>query len=199
VIVSFMDGNPDRPVIIGMLPNVNTMPAWSLPASKTQSGIMSRSSPGGGPDNANALRFEDKAGAEQLWMQAERNMDTVVKNDETKSVGSNRSVQVGGHHSVTVGRNQTVNVSGDHTEGISGNNTLTVGGELIETVKRNMTLNVTEGRQDSTIKGDITVTSQDGEITVTSPKKITLVVGGSSITMTPNDITIVGGKIFLNP
>ncbi|WP_229419034.1 type VI secretion system Vgr family protein [Pseudoduganella flava] len=191
VIVSFMDGNPDRPVIIGMLPNANTMPAWSLPASKTQSGIMSRSSPGGGPDNANALRFEDKKGAEQLWMQAERNMDTVVKNDETKAVGANRSMQVGGHH--------TVNVGGNQSQGISGNHTHTVGGELIETVKRNMTVTVTEGRQDSTIKGDVTVTSQDGEITVTSPKKITLVVGGSSITMTPNDITIVGGKIFLNP
>ena len=62
-----------------------------------------------------------------------------------------------------------------------------------------MTLHVTEGRQDSTIKGDVTVTSLDGAITVSSPHKLTLVVGASSITMTPDDITIVAAKLFLNP
>lgn len=86
VIVSFMGGDPDRPIVTGMIPNANTMPAWGLPASKTQSGLLSRSTPGGGPDNANALRFEDRKGAEQVWMQAERNLDTVVKHDETHSV-----------------------------------------------------------------------------------------------------------------
>jgi len=183
VIVSFMDGNPDRPIITGMIPNANTMPAWSLPANKTQSGMLSRSTPGGGPDNANAIRFEDKRGGEQLWVQAERNMDTVVKQNETRAVGGDR----------------TLNVGGNHVQGIGKDVTHTVGGAHTETVKRNMTLNVTEGRQDSTIKGDVTVTSLDGEITVSSPHKITLVVGGSSITMTPDEVTIVATRIFLNP
>jgi len=183
VIVSFMDGNPDRPIVTGMIPNANTMPAWELPANKTQSGMLSRSTPGGGYDNANAIRFEDKRGGEQVWVQAERNMDTVVKADETRTVGNDR----------------TVNVGRNHVQGIGNDVTHTVGGAHTETIKRNMTLNVTEGRQDSTIKGDVTVTSLDGEITVSSPHKITLVVGGSSITMTPDDITIVGTKIFLNP
>ncbi|WEF32424.1 type VI secretion system Vgr family protein [Pseudoduganella chitinolytica] len=183
VIVSFMDGNPDRPIITGMIPNVDTMPAWSLPANKTQTGLMSRSTPGGGVDNANALRFEDKKGSEQLWMQAERNLDTVVKNDETKGVGGNRTLQVGANHTI----------------GIGGNVSHTVGGTHTEVIKRNMTLDVTEGRQDSTIKGDVTITSTDGEITVTSPHKITLVVGGSSITMTPEEIVLTAGNIFLNP
>jgi type VI secretion system secreted protein VgrG len=183
VIVSFMDGNPDRPIVTGMIPNANTMPAWELPANKTQSGMLSRSTPGGGYDNANAIRFEDKRGGEQLWVQAERNMDTVVKANETRAVGNDR----------------TLNVGRNHVQGIGNDVTHTVGGSHTETIKRNMTLNVTEGRQDSTIKGDVTVTSLDGEITVSSPHKITLVVGGSSITMTPDDITIVGTKIFLNP
>jgi type VI secretion system secreted protein VgrG len=183
VIVSFMDGNPDRPIVTGMIPNANTMPAWELPANKTQSGILSRSTPGGGYANANALRFEDRKGAEQVWVQAERNLDTVVKHDETKAVGNDRTLQVGGNH----------------VQGIGNDATHTVGGSHTETIKRNMTLNVTEGRQDSTIKGDVTVTSLDGEITVSSPHKITLTVGGSSITMTANDITLVAAKIFLNP
>lgn len=183
VIVSFMDGNPDRPIVTGMIPNANTMPAWELPANKTQSGILSRSTPGGGYANANALRFEDRKGAEQVWVQAERNLDTVVKHDETKAVGNDRTLHVGGNHTQGIGKDVTHTVGGSHTE----------------TIKRNMTLNVTEGRQDSTIKGDVTITSLDGEITVSSAHKITLVVGGSSITVTPNDITIVAGKIFLNP
>jgi type VI secretion system secreted protein VgrG len=183
VIVSFMDGNPDRPIITGMVPNVNTMPPWELPANKTQSGFLSRSTPGGGYEHANAIRFEDKKGAEQVWIQAERNLDTVVERDETKAVGNDRTLRVGGNHTQGIGKDVTHTVGGSHTE----------------TIKRDMTLNVTEGRQDSTIKGDVTVTSVDGEITVSSPHKITLVVGGSSITMTPNDVTIVAGKIFLNP
>jgi type VI secretion system secreted protein VgrG len=183
VIVSFMDGNPDRPIITGMIPNANTMPPWSLPANKTQSGMLSRSTPGGGYENANAIRFEDRKGAEQLWIQAERNMDTVVEADETKAVGNNRTLQVGGNHTQGIGKNVTHTVGGSHTE----------------TIKHDMTLNVTEGRQDSTIKGDVTITSVDGAITVTSAHKITLTVGGSSITVTPDDITIVAGKIFLNP
>ncbi|MEW6760544.1 MAG: type VI secretion system tip protein TssI/VgrG [Pseudomonadota bacterium] len=191
VIVSYMGGDPDRPIITGMIPNANTMPAWQLPANKTQSGIMSRSSPGGGVNNANAIRFEDRSGGEQMFVQAERNLDTVVKNDETRSVGSNRTLQVGGDNALQVG--------GNHTQGVGKDVTHTVGGAYTETIRRDMTVNVTEGRQDSTIKGDVTVTSSNGEITVTSPHKITLSVGGSTITMTPDEITIVAGKIFLNP
>lgn len=183
VLVSFMGGDPDRPIVTGMIPNANAMPAWELPANKTQSGMLSRSSPGGGYDNANAIRFEDKRGGEQLWMQAERNLDTVVKRDDSKSVGGNRSLQVGG----------------SHTQAVKGDVTHTVGGAHSETIRRDMTLKVLEGRQDSTVKGDVTVTSLNGEVTVTSPRKITLSVGGSSITMTPEQIVIVGGKIFLNP
>ena len=183
VLVAFMDGNPDRPVITGMVPGANTMPPWTLPANKTQSGMLSRSSPGGGYHNANAIRFEDKRGAEQLWIQAERNLDTVVKGSETRSVGGARTVSVGAANA----------------ESIGGDATCDVGGACSTTVKRDMTVNVTEGRQESTVKSDIMVTSLSGEVMVTSPRKLTLSVGGSSITMTPDEITIVAGKIFLNP
>ncbi|MES2739952.1 MAG: type VI secretion system tip protein TssI/VgrG [Pseudomonadota bacterium] len=182
-VVQFLDGNPDRPLITGMVPNADTMPPWALPANKTQSGILSRSTPGGGHQNANAIRFEDKKGFEQLWMQAERNMDAVVKHNDSQSVGQDRTISVGGSHTESIGGDMGQSVAGFHTV----------------TVKKDMTLSVTEGRQDSTVKGDISITSQNGEITLTSPTKITLTVGGSSITMTAADITIVGDNIFLNP
>jgi len=88
VLIMFLDGNPDRPIIMGMVPNAATLPPWKLPANKTQSGVLSRSTPGGKHSNANAFRFEDKVGAEQVWIKAERNLDTEVGNDETLSVGA---------------------------------------------------------------------------------------------------------------
>jgi len=183
VLIQFLDGNPDRGLVTGMVPNAHNMPPWELPRNKTQSGILSRSTPNGTYANANAIRFEDKKGAEQVWIQAERDMECVVEQNDTQCVGADRSVNVGGNH----------------TEGIAMDMEHTVGGARTEVVKKNMTLVVTEGRQDTTVKGDITISSEAGEITVTSTTKITLSVGASSITMTPADITIVGANIFLNP
>ncbi|MDF2490877.1 MAG: type secretion system Vgr family protein, partial [Pseudomonas sp.] len=82
VVVVFLDGNPDRPLIMGSLYNSNNTPPWSLPANKTQSGFLTRSMKGDGA-TANFFRFEDKAGAEQIIMHAERNMDTEIELDET--------------------------------------------------------------------------------------------------------------------
>ncbi|TPW36961.1 type VI secretion system tip protein VgrG, partial [Mixta tenebrionis] len=96
VIVDFINGDPDRPIITGRVYNEASMPPWGLPGAATQMGFMSRTKDGT-PANANMLRFEDKAGAEQVFIQAERNMDTSVKNDESHSVGANRTKNVAGN------------------------------------------------------------------------------------------------------
>jgi type VI secretion system secreted protein VgrG len=101
VVVVFLDGNPDRPLIMGSLYNSQNTPPWSLPANKTQSGFLTRSMKGKGA-NANFFRFEDKAGAEQIIMHAERNMDTEIEADETHDVGGNRTIKVEGKHSETI-------------------------------------------------------------------------------------------------
>ncbi|MFU9137177.1 bacteriophage T4 gp5 trimerisation domain-containing protein, partial [Erwinia tasmaniensis] len=93
VVIDFINGDPDRPIVTGRVYNEASMPPWALPAAATQMGFLSRSKDGS-PDNANALRFEDKAGEEQVWIQAQKNMDTQVKNDETHSVGGNQSITV---------------------------------------------------------------------------------------------------------
>ncbi|WP_239497179.1 bacteriophage T4 gp5 trimerisation domain-containing protein, partial [Franconibacter helveticus] len=93
VVVDFINGDPDRPIITGRVYNEASMPPWTLPAAATQMGFLSRSKDGA-VDNANALRFEDKAGEEQVWIQAQRNLDTQVKKDETHSVGGSRLVAI---------------------------------------------------------------------------------------------------------
>jgi type VI secretion system secreted protein VgrG len=101
VVVVFLDGNPDRPLIMGSLYNSQNTPPWSLPANKTQSGFLTRSMKGKG-GNANFFRFEDKAGAEQVIVHAERNMDTEIEADESHKVGGNRQIKVEGKHSETI-------------------------------------------------------------------------------------------------
>ncbi|HDS1060753.1 type VI secretion system tip protein VgrG [Pseudomonas putida] len=124
VVVVFLDGNPDRPLIMGSLYNSTNTPPWSLPANKTQSGFLTRSMKGDG-GTANFFRFEDKAGAEQIIMHAERNMDTEIELDETHDVGNNRVIKVGGTHSEVIKKDTLVNVT-------EGSYTLKVDNNLIQ-------------------------------------------------------------------
>ncbi|KPW63333.1 Rhs family protein, partial [Pseudomonas syringae pv. broussonetiae] len=109
VVVVFLDGNPDRPLVMGSLYNSQNTPPWSLPANKTQSGFLTRSAKGDG-GTANFFRFEDKAGAEQVIVHAERNMDTEIELDEKHEVGNNRKVTVGGTNTEIIQKDTVTNV-----------------------------------------------------------------------------------------
>ncbi|WP_321846487.1 type VI secretion system tip protein VgrG [Paraburkholderia bannensis] len=94
VVVSFLDGNPDRPLIISRVYNAANAHPWKLPENATQSGILSRSTKGHYA-TANAIRFEDRQGAEELWLQAEKDMKVVVEDAQTTDVlGGNRTITV---------------------------------------------------------------------------------------------------------
>ncbi|ROM20381.1 type VI secretion protein ImpA [Pseudomonas protegens] len=107
VIVSFLEGDPDRPIITGRVYNAEQTVPYDLPANATQSGMKSRSSKGGSPANFNEIRMEDKKGAEQLYIHAERNQDIVVEVNESHSVGNNRNKSIGHDEYVTIGNKRT--------------------------------------------------------------------------------------------
>ncbi|QHM75520.1 Actin cross-linking toxin VgrG1 [Mixta theicola] len=193
VIVDFINGDPDRPIITGRVYNEASMPPWGLPGAATQMGFMSRTKDGT-PANANMLRFEDKAGAEQVFIQAERNMDTSVKNDESHSVGANRTKNVAGNETTTVEQdrtetvngNETITVAGNRTETVSGDETLSISGNRSATVSQNETLQITGSR----------TTTVDVDDTETVTGNRTLNVGGNEthqITGT-QDITVDGAR-----
>jgi type VI secretion system secreted protein VgrG len=94
VVVSFLDGDPDRPLIIGSVYNADNMPPYSLPDSKTQSGVKSRSLQGG-PEEANELRFEDQPGAEQLLIHAQKDLREEAENDHDVDVTRNYTLTAG--------------------------------------------------------------------------------------------------------
>ncbi|BEP38246.1 hypothetical protein GmRootV59_56730 (plasmid) [Variovorax sp. V59] len=134
VIVDFENGDPDRPIVTGRVYNADNMPPWTLPDNATQSGLLTRSSEGGNSTTANALRFEDKKGQEQLWLHAERNQDIEVEHDETHWVGNDRIK--------TIDHDETTHVRHDRTETVDHDETITIGNNRMETIKANELLTV---------------------------------------------------------
>ncbi|UVM41008.1 type VI secretion system tip protein VgrG [Pseudomonas sp. B21-017] len=138
VIVSFLEGDPDRPIITGRVYNAEQTVPYTLPANATQSGVKSRSSKGGSPANFNEIRMEDKKGAEQLFIHAEKNQDIEVENDETHWVGHDRSK--------SIDNDETVHVKHDRTETVDNNETITIGVNRTEHVGSNETINIGSNR-----------------------------------------------------
>jgi type VI secretion system secreted protein VgrG len=130
-----------KPIITGRVHNAEQMPPWDLPANATQSGILTRSSKGGGYGNANAIRFEDKKGSEQLWIHAEKNQDIEVENDETHWVGHDRTK--------TIDHDETTHVKHDRTETVDNNETITVHGNRTETVDKDETITIHKNRTEN--------------------------------------------------
>jgi type VI secretion system secreted protein VgrG len=170
VVVDFLEGDPDQPIITGRVYNAEQMPPWDLPANATQSGILTRSSKGGGYGNANAIRFEDKAGSEQVWLHAEKNQDievekdethwvgndrkktidhdetTLVKHDRTETVGNNETIAIGVDRSETVGANETIGIGANRTENVGANETIAIAANRTETVGANETIGIGANR-----------------------------------------------------
>ncbi|MGA8054090.1 MAG: type VI secretion system Vgr family protein, partial [Burkholderiales bacterium] len=142
VIVDFLEGDPDQPIITGRVYNADQMPPYELPANKTQTGAKSRSSTGGSGANFNEIRFEDKKGSEQLYIHAEKNQDNIVENDETTSVGHDRTETVGNNETITIGVDRTESVGNNETISIGVNRTETVGANESITIGANRTISV---------------------------------------------------------
>ncbi|MXN32900.1 type VI secretion system Vgr family protein, partial [Delftia sp. CH05] len=148
VVVDFLNGDPDYPLVTGCVYNAANMPPWALPANATQSGIKTRSSKGGaagagmknGPGDANAIRFEDKAGAEQLWLHAQKDQLTEVENDEDKWVGNDRRK--------TVDRDETNVIHRDRTETVDRDETITVHNNRTERVDHDEKISIGDNRNE---------------------------------------------------
>ena len=182
VVVDFLEGDPDQPLITGRVYNAEQMPPWDLPANATQSGILTRSSKGGGYANANAIRFEDKAGSEQLWIHAEKNQDIEVENDETHWVGHDRKKTVDNDETVlvkhdrteTVGNNEKITIGVNRTEAVGSNENITIGSNRTETVGANETITIGSNRTETVGANETITIASNRTITVGASETATV-------------------------
>jgi type VI secretion system secreted protein VgrG len=174
VAVAFVDGDPDRPIVIGGLYNGAQAPIY-LTADKTKSGIRTRSTLSGSTSQFNELTFDDKSGSELIFVHAEKDMFTEIENNQTLTVDNCRIVTVKQNETVAIQNNQTITVTQDRALTVSnGNSTFDVG-------TGNHTVTIDKGNQSVTIsKGNSTFDVGTGDHTVTIDK------GNQSVTIKGN-------------
>jgi len=181
VLVSFLEGDPDRPVITGRVYNADQMPPYTLPDYQTRSTFMSRSSKGGGASNYNELRFEDLMGKEQIFINAEKDMDLRVENDSREFIGANRHLIVTTNQQEQVQADKHLHVQGSHFEKIDTDRSLQIGGNQMDKVTGNKSLSVT-GNQSESVTGNVSLS-----VTGNQSESVT---GSSSLAVTMNkDVT----------
>jgi type VI secretion system secreted protein VgrG len=157
VIVDFIEGDPDRPIVTGRVYNADNMPPYGLPDSKTQSGIKSRSSKSGTGDNFNEIRFEDLKGSEQMYLHAEKDQATVVENDQAISVGHDKTESVGHDNTESVGNDEKIDIKANQATKVGQDQSLTVGANRSKSVTSNETIRIGANR-DSSVGGNESAT-----------------------------------------
>ncbi len=188
VIVEFLEGDPDRPIITGRVYNDTNMPPYDLPANATQSGIKSRSSKGGTVTNINEWRFEDKKGEELIFVQAEKDHHIRTKNDRIEWVGNNSHLVVKKDQLERVEGDKHLSVKGDHNEKIDGTLSLQAGMDMQEKVGMKHAL---QAGMEIHLKAGMNVVIEAG-------MSITLKAGGGFIVVGPAGVTVSGTPVLIN-
>jgi type VI secretion system secreted protein VgrG len=191
VVIDFLEGDPDRPIVVGSVYNAENMPPYSLPDNRTQSTLKSRSSKGGAADNYNEMRFEDKKGSEEVYFQAEKDLNSLVKYDETRKVNHDRKVTIGNDDSKEVGHDLKLTVGNDRTTKIGIDSTTTIGNNNSETIGNSETVKIGSS-QSVTIGANQTVTIGASE-SHTAAAGRTTTIGGSDSTTVAASVTLLAG------
>ncbi|MDF1546092.1 MAG: type VI secretion system tip protein TssI/VgrG, partial [bacterium] len=218
VLVDFLEGDPDRPIISGCVYNGTNVTPYELPKDQTVSTIMSNSSLGG--DGYNEFKFQDKKGSEQIHIHAQKDYDTKTLNNKTASVGANETLKVGKNRSRSVGADESVSVAGkrshsvskDETISIGDNQSISIGKSLSSTVGKNESrdvsdnLNITTGKDSSesvgkkqTINvGDNRSLEVGKDYSIAVGKKYGLAAGDSITVSSDNEITLKCGSASIS-
>jgi type VI secretion system secreted protein VgrG len=179
VVVEFLEGDPDRPLVTGCVYNSDNKHPFELPDNKTQSGWKSDSSKGGG--GYNQIKFEDKKNSEEIDLHAQKHYKLKILDTETREIGERFTSQIAGPNS----RKTTLLQGDDDLTIASGNQTVTIAKNQTSTIGMNRTTTI--GTSDTTTAGTT--------ITITAGTSLTLICGGSIITMTPASISLVSSTI----
>lgn len=186
VIVEFLEGDPDLPIVTGRVYNADAMPPYDLPAEKTKTTLKSSSSKGS--SGFNELRFEDKKGSEQLFIHAEKDYHDRIKNDRLEWIGNDRHL--------VVTKDQYEKVKGDHHQEVTGENNQKVG----ETLSINAGQNIQEkAGMNFGVDAGMEIHLKAGmNVVIEAGMSITLKAGGGFIVVGPAGVTISGTPVLIN-
>ena len=186
VIVDFLEGDPDQPIVTGRVYNADCMPPYTLPDMQTRFAIKSSTSKGGA--GFNEIRLEDKKDSEQIFINAERNHDLRIKNDSFETIGNERHLIVTEDQLEKVGGDKHLMVTGDQNEKVDGTVSLKTGMDLQQKVGSKYGL---DAGQEVHIKGGMNVVIEAGT-------SVTLKAGGGFIVVGPAGVTISGTPVLVN-
>jgi type VI secretion system secreted protein VgrG len=191
VIVAFLEGDPDRPIITGRVYNFDNQVPYELPANMTQSGIKSHSTKGGATSNFNELRFEDKLGNEHVYMQAEKDLAVLVKNQEQRDVGSSRTTKIGTDDSLDVGKNRDATIGLEDSESVGASQTVTIGANQTIVVTR---VRAVTSATENIITETRTKTVGTNETTSVGGSRSETVARSETVSIGKDQIVTIGGK-----
>lgn len=201
VIVDFIEGDPDRPLITGRVYHGTNTPPYSLPEEKTKSTIKSNSSKGGG--GCNEIRLEDKKGDEEIYIQAEKNMNVHVKSDQKTSTGNDCHLVTQRDHLMKIDRDQHLTIARDQISEITndmhlkiggktaikvgGGHSLVVGGDGVRKFQKNYFSEVTNEYYLKAMK-----------VVIEGMNELTFKVGGNFVKIDPSGVIINGTIVKIN-
>nr|WP_232483959.1 type VI secretion system tip protein VgrG [Dickeya dianthicola] len=186
VVVSFLEGDPDQPIVTGRTFHATNPSPYPLPANKTRTSLRTSTHKGAG---FNELRFEDQAGQEEVFIHAQKDMNTVVLNNRSTAVNASHTENVGGDQTVVVQHNQTVSVKENQVTEIQGEQTVAV------TQNRHTTVNDNESLQ---VKNNIAIQSQSGDILIATAGGFIAIDSEGNISITGKGLVLNGTRIDLN-
>ncbi len=204
VVVQFLDGDPDNPVIVGSVYNGVNVPKYKLPDHSTRSGVVTRSSKQGSAKNANELRFEDKMGSEQIFLNAERDMDHRTEREHRRFVGAKDHLVVQGNRLEKFGADRHCQVQGQSVEKIGGKSDIDIGSDLNEKVGSNYSLKVGSNAgekvgENYSVDAGMQIYMKAGmTVVIESGMELCLKGAGGFITIGPDGIAISGSMVMIN-
>jgi type VI secretion system secreted protein VgrG len=220
VVVQFIDGDPDQPIVTGSVYHAHNMPPYELPANKTRTTLKTDSSPGHG--GYNEIRFEDKKGHEELHLRAQldrtdlvnRNQTATIGKDSTTTVGQDHSETIGRDFTQTIGRHKTITVGVNQTETIGGSVTYTANGPQTETISKSRVVTVGGSKLEKVVgfcqllvggpyicqvggaailKAPVMINTLGSIAMIRAGGVVRLSCGGSIVKLTPGNIVLKNG------
>ncbi len=191
VLVQFLEGDPDRPVVIGRVHNAENMPPFELPAGANYTGLKTLSIDSSGnsvPGKWNELRFDDTDSSEQVYLQAQKDFDKRVLNDDKTWIGNESHLYVKKDAYEKWDADRHVDTTGDHNEAVKGKYSLDIKSDIHF---QSGTMFVLDGGQEVHLKAS-------SKIVLESPMMVSLVCGGNFVTVGPAGVDIKGTMVNVN-